>query len=291
MNKFKINLKNHFKIIVIILISLILVSCGKSDLPTIKHNYKSGTPQLEVEFLKNSPPTKIYENSEFSMVLSLENKMAYDLEDGVIKIMGINEKYFAIFPLEYTFSNLPGRSSTTPTGGIENIEFTGKSKELFQNAEKYSADYFLDIKYNSKFNFADTICINSNLYDTYDGGCKVEAKKIYSGQGAPVAITELEEIVSSGIEPKIELRFKLRNRGKGKLSQVSLEKASLGNTPIICRFQGGTATQIVFTDKKQEATVICKKVIEEKVNFHTTISLNFAYEYKISQKKKLNLIK
>ena len=59
---------------------------------------------------------------------------------------------------------------------------------------------------------SQTVCINSNLYGVTDAGCKVDFKKSLSGQGSPVAVTHMEEVIHPGTIPQVEFRFKIENR-------------------------------------------------------------------------------
>ena len=70
-----------------------------------------------------------------------------------------------------------GRSLTNPAGEKTFLEFEGTAGKPLQNAEKYLGQFSLNVNYDSSIEFADTICINPNLYEVYDSGCKVEDKK------------------------------------------------------------------------------------------------------------------
>jgi hypothetical protein len=285
------------QIVVLMFVLLFLLGCGGPGEGQATYNYKQGFGSLEINFLDSAPPKKIYPESKFKMIVELNNQAAYDIKNGKVKLVGVDGKIFEIQPLQEQFNQLLGKSLTSPDGERIFKEFDGKAKELFQNAEKYQNPFFLKVSFDSVFEFVDTLCINPNLYGVFDSGCKVEERKTYSGQGAPVAVTEVESIIypsSGGAE--VEFRILVRNRGKGEANFIELEEAKLGSKELKdCRFQGSIedpqARKVLFYKDKQEDTLICKLFLHDQKSYMTTLSLDFNYDYEITQQHKLNIIK
>ncbi|MBT4804861.1 hypothetical protein HON71_01685 [Candidatus Woesearchaeota archaeon] len=288
------------KFLVIIVLFMFLLGCGSSSGPKQGiQNFKQGYGSLDVRFLDNSPPEKIYQGSKFKMIVELDNQAAYDLEGGQIKIMGVDEKFFLMSsPLTNDFSVLMGKSLVSPSGEKIFVEFDATAlNELFENAERFQNPFFVKVSFDSVFEFTDTVCINPNLYEVYDSGCKVQPKKSYSGQGAPVAVTELESVIypsSAGTET--EFRILVKNRGSGKANLVVLEGGKLGNQELKdCHFQNSVkdsqGKKVLFYKKKQEDLLICKLFLRDQVSYETTLSLDFSYNYEISKKHQLNMYK
>jgi hypothetical protein len=279
---------------VLVTLSILLVSCMSGGNVEIDYNFKQGTPEMDVRLLDNAPPKNIYPLADFKIILELDNQAGYDITNGRARILGLDEKYFQIYPLEQPFDNMLGKSLTNPAGDKIFIEFEGSSGELFQNAEKYLANYFVLVNYNSKMEFAETVCINSNLYAVEDSGCKVQEKMSFSGQGAPLAVTKVEEIIYPGPGGEVEFRINLRGKGKGKVISASLGKAHLGIDTLECSFQGTGVdkTTIEFKDIKQEVTLICTRDnLPSRASYTTTLALDFTYEYELREQNKLTLIK
>ena len=276
----------------LIILLLFLVGCGSSgDEGVIQQNFKLGYNGLDFDFIDNAPPEQIYPFSEFKMILEFQNLGAYDITDGEVSILGLEERYFILDFYNQNFDPLMGRSLVNPNGDKVLIEFDGVSENLFQNADEYTNNYFLIINYDSEMEFSDSICIKPNLYSTYDGGCEVEDKS-YSGQGSPLAITKMEEIISPG--SGVEFRLVLENKGDGKVGQVTLRRARLGNEALQCQFRGETADlrRTEFDREEQETTIICRKnFISGQSSYMTTLSMNFDYEYEIVEQKELMMIK
>ncbi|MBT3814129.1 hypothetical protein HOE37_00595 [Candidatus Woesearchaeota archaeon] len=282
------------KIIGIVLLSLFLLGCGSGGgTKQIDYNFKQGTSGLQVSFMDNAPPKKIYENSNFNVILKMENKAAYDLVNGQITLSGINPQYFVFEKKTETFSILEGRNLYLPDGGVSYIEFPAKSEKLFLNAESYQGKYFLNIDFDSTMEFVDTICINPNLYSVYDAGCQIEDRKSYSGQGAPLAVVEVEEIIHpETVGGQVEFRFLLRNRGQGEVEYIELTKAMLGSSEFDeCKFKEGyfDSKKVLLTKQNQEALLVCKTHLKEQGSYTTTVLLDFNYHYEMQEVHNLML--
>ncbi|MFH0701746.1 MAG: hypothetical protein V2A62_04885 [Candidatus Woesearchaeota archaeon] len=178
--------QNNLHFMVLLVVALLLLGCGSSvPMKKTSYNFQTGVSELKVTFLPNAPPEKIYPYSSFRMIMDLSNEAAYPVTNGKVEIIGLDEKYFRLDHNSETFSSLEGRTALTPLGGQERIEFIGAAGQLFSNSEQYMGNYFLEISYDSKFDFVDTVCLNPNSYDVFDAGCKIKNKNSYAGQGAP----------------------------------------------------------------------------------------------------------
>tara|TARA_Y100000034_G_scaffold125089_1_gene174192 strand:- start:257 stop:1102 length:846 start_codon:yes stop_codon:yes gene_type:complete len=276
---------------VLIIFILFLIGCGSSEPDNlIDYNFRQGYSGLDVSFIDNAPPDQIYPYSEFKIIVELENLAADDIINGKVAILGLEDRYFIVDPLNQDFADLLGRSLTNPNGDKDVVEFYGSSVDLFQNADEYVNNYLLKISYDSEMEFADSICIKPNLYSTYDGGCEVEDKS-YSGQGGPLAITGMEEIISPN--SGVEFRLNLENKGEGKVGQVTLRRARLGNEALECQFRGERADlRRTNFDQEQQTTIICRKsFINGQSSYMTTLSMNFDYEYELVQQEQLMMVK
>jgi hypothetical protein len=287
--------------VLLILGVLLLLGCGGSSSQTpgiVKYNFQTGTTGLVINFLPNAPPEKIYPFSGFKMIMDLENQAGYPLKNGKIRIVGLDNKYFGLDQTEQDFGSLEGRSMINPLGGRTRIEFNGKAYQLFSNSEQYVGNYFLQASYESNMDFVDTVCLNPNMYETYDAGCKTNHKKNYAGQGAPLAVASLDQItypVNTG--GGVEFRLSLKNMGPGKAEKVTLVKAQLGGENLACEVVGnknqpsGQNLTLVFDENKQEGTLICRSSMKQGSSYSTTLYLGFTYSYRWEQKYRLTLVK
>lgn len=275
-----------------IVLLLFLLGCGSGvGDRALNYNFKQGINEVGISFLDNAPPERIYPTTPFKIIVKLDNQAAYDATSGIVRIVGLDEQFFRIYQQEQFFETLEGRSALAPSGGKQFIEFDAAAGELFLNAEEYVNTFFVKVRYNSKMDFMDTICINPNLYAVYDAGCTVENTKDYSGQGAPLEVQQLEEIMSPG--GSVELRLQLRNQGRGKINTVYLGSAMLGGEEIPCEFQraGEDKRKINFTPEKQEAVVICRKLLRDQNSYTTPIAVSFSYDYEVKEEGRVRMVR
>ncbi len=276
-------------LLVLLVILAFLAGCGEDGRQG--QDFRQGISEVEFRLLDNAPPERIYPRSQFTIVVEVHNLAAYDVADGELSILGLNDKYFLLSPAEQDFSELLGRSLTNPGGDKVFLQFTGVAGELFQNAEEYVGNYFLKASYRTRAEFTDSLCVNPSLYEVYDSGCKVERQKTYGGQGAPLAVSRLEEIIVPGEE--VELRLTVANRGRGKAGSVLLSSARLGTEDLACEFQdaAGNKRLAELRPERQEAVLICRHPLRGSAAFMTTISLEFLYDYEVKQQHRLRLVK
>ena len=275
-------------------ILLLIVACGSQGEKTGSYNFKQGVGELQFRFLENAPPEKIYPNSNFKIVLEADNLAAYDVVNLQVAILGLDQTYFEISPSEQKVERLVGRSLTAPGRDKQFLEFEGQSKSISPQAFEYRAPFFLKTEYRSTFEFVDTICLNPNVYAIYDAGCKPDTQKSFSGQGAPVGVNRMEEIISPGAGAKVEFRLFITNLGKGKVKTLTVGKGELGGKPLLCVFQRAedpTGKKVQLGTEAQEATLICTASLEDSQSYKTTLAVDFSYDYEFIEPQELALVR
>ncbi len=293
---------------------LFLFSCGEDQgEKQADYNFKQGVAELQLNFRENAPPERIYPNSDFKLILEADNQMAYDIEEGKVWITGILGEYFEVTPLEQNFQEVlqgelfAGRSLTTPAGTKVFLEFQGHAFQPFQNAEQQTNPFFLKAQYRSRAEFQDTFCLNTNLYAVYDTSCGEEENnqntKRYTGQGAPVGVSEVEVVTTPGVGAQVEFRVRLRNFGRGKIERIDVVRAQLGKEEISCDFPSASGEykgSVIATERTDsgsfsstggidEALLLCRKLLEAQTSYETTLQLEFSYLYLAQEQKQLNL--
>jgi hypothetical protein len=273
---------------------LFIVGCNgtNSGEQILEYNFKQGISEVEISLLDGTPPDEIYPESEFVLVVELHNQAAYDIDEGVLQIVGLDEKYFRMDILEEEVDTLLAKSLTNPEGDRDFFEFAGSSGQLFGNSEKEEANYFITLEYRSAVSFSDTICVAPGLYDVYDAGCEVDTSRSYSGQGAPLAIKKLEQITSPN--SGVEFRFDIRNKGGGSVKDITLGPARLGTEELPCVFQGIAAQgrTVTLPHDEQEVTLVCRKdFLGGDSSYTTTLAVDLAYTYELREEHILKMIK
>ena len=280
------------KKILFVVLLLFVLGCGAGPGENaLEYNFKQGITEVQLQTLENAPPEKIYPNTPFKIIVEVDNQAAYDATAGIVNIVGLDNAFFRVDRTEQSFTQIAGRSALMPEGEKIYLEFDGAAGQLFQNSEEYVNTFFLKTRYNSRMEFTDTVCINTNLYAVYDSGCTLEPTKSYSGQGAPLAVSEVEEIITPGAA--VEFRVHLSNEGEGSMTVVHLGRTMLGGEELTCEFQdvGENKKSVSFTPEKQEATLICRKFLRDQSSYTTTLLLTFSYDYEVKEEQTLRLVR
>jgi hypothetical protein len=280
------------KLFVLLGFVLFIVSCGGGSASSVvQKDFKQGVGEIEIDFFENAPPRDVFQKSEFKIVPIIKNEMGYDASDMSVKIVGLPEEFYNLVRTYEDNIFLEGQSLTNPAGGRYIGEFGVQSGKLFLSAKERRDDFFVKVSYKSSIDFSETLCINPNLYDINDAGCKIEGRKSYSGQGAPLAVDKLEGIMSPGANPVIEIRLKLKNKGDGEVGQVSLTNSKIGGKEVVCGFDnaGIENKEFKFTRDEREALLICKMPVESSQSYSTTFYLSFDYDYSFKVKRQIRL--
>lgn len=274
-------------ILIIIVVSLFLAGCQSGGTSSKEINYKTGVKEINLEFLGDKTA---YQERPLTFFMRLNNGLAYNAENVKVSVVGLDEKYVELSNREESLGQLEGQSVFNPEGGIKNIEFLGGVKRLPRGTEKIDDDYFIYVDYFSKMDFNPTICISPVLYGIEDGGCKRSdgrsQKLSYSGQGAPLAVTEMEVISGDG---QVMLILKLRNQGKGDVEEVIISQSAIGGKDLKCQFVNSKGETFSFTKDKKEAEMICEAVIGRPSTYETPVYIEFLYKYRLRLKQRLEL--
>jgi hypothetical protein len=183
-----------------------------------------GLGGLEMAFVKGQPPSTVWEKENFPITLRIQNRGAFDIQDGRLAITG--NLYFV--PQENTelslAFDLDGKSLFNPEGGFSFEEYQATAGEV--DADKTDS-FFIVACYPYETFASATICINPRVIEIEDSAppreCIVGPISIIGGQGAPVAVTGIdEEIMHLGEDMiRLSLKISVSNAGKGKVVKTS----------------------------------------------------------------------
>ena len=291
-------------LLIIIVISLFVISCGSSgggNLGPIDENFKEGRGELTLVKGESTFPTKRHQNGAIGGSFVFQNKAGYDLENVRIALLGLDKTYVNILENEEIkhIGVIEGRSLVNRDGGKADVIFEGFIPQLPSGIKSKKQDYFLHIIYNSKIEFAPTICVKGGLYQTGDcdtkpGDQQVDSTKpvSFSGQGAPLAVTKLEVIPYSSAGSDIEFRMTLNNAGRGKVNQITLNRVALAGNPLKCVFKGGDVedSYSVLMPKEQKIDLVCTTKLQSTAPYRTPLFIEIFYEYEMRLPQKLEIL-
>lgn len=282
-----------FKKISLIIILLLIAGCGgfKKDTPSLEPEvieYHKGTDGLVMEFLQNSPPDEIWKGSEFAIGIELKNKGTYPIESGSIILSGFVPEYINIAPLEKTI-DLQAKGPGYPEGDYTVINFKARNFGLAKASKEYTDSIIARAYYDYQTDATADVCINPRLYSyvkTKETICEVKEITLSGGQGAPVAVKSIKELISqSGDGLEVEFRIDIENVGPGEvLGEVELESVKLSKRSLNCLPR-------LLDIKKKEKTIYCKtKIGKDQGAYIAPLSISLSYTYTSQINKKIKII-
>jgi hypothetical protein len=234
-----------YRNIALILLVLLLVGCrGNSRDEEGYVDFRTGTIGLEMRFLEKSPPFYVYEGDVLPITLELFNKGASEIFAGEIYVTGFDPNLINNYgpipgnlPLPGTlqpylpFEMLDKKTQFNKEGGYQIIEFNSGKIDLPSGTHKYNIPLTIYACYDYETIASTEICIDPEPHRSYyDKPCVTRNVGMGGGQGAPVAITNVE---LTNMREQMRITFTIQNVGSGMGGGtiVDLEKMFAGACP------------------------------------------------------------
>lgn len=208
--------------ICILALALVFTACdlGMYD-SAEKEAYRIGYNGLEYSIVE-FPKTDVYENDIFSMQVDLHNKGAYNADEARLVVGATSPLILEDGKPVREFKDIGGRSDYNPGGGyIPTPEiFTFKAGPIAFATEELAVDVPINLCYSYQ-TVADLVgCVGARV-----GAFTCEFEKanqklnLSAGQGAPLAVTDVEEIITNVPNNKVKLTFliTIENKGPGQV--------------------------------------------------------------------------
>ena len=284
------------KILLLIILAMLLFSVGCGRLRTSpgeveKLELHKGFEGLEINFVENHPPDEIGKDSKFTISLELRNKGPYSITDGTVVLSGFDPNYLIVEENRKGF-DLEGKSIDFPEGDYERLDFSAQNIGFPEGSTEYPAALRARAYYDYGTEASAEVCINPDVYGyvkTEEVGCEVKEVKLSGGQGAPVAVTRVEEIISTtdiGTVLDVEFRVYISNKAKGEvLGDVNVDEVLLSNKRIKCEPE-----QIKLKEKEEKSTV-CKTTVEKAAGAYLApLITHLSYTYTQKTDKKFRIV-
>ena len=96
------------EIVFLSFVILIISGCGGSgpDYPITNKDYQKGTSGLNFEFIPNTPPNNVFEESVFDVATDVWNKGAYEVTEGYMTLT-VDETYMCVLDSENKCTTFP----------------------------------------------------------------------------------------------------------------------------------------------------------------------------------------
>jgi len=256
-------MKNNKKAVVIIGILLVLVVASgceggkifgkKQDKrPITDADIRKGTDGLDMEFLKNAPPERVFEGrfltnatpervvegsqddegkvitSDFPISLRLKNEGASNIEEGIL--IFASEKAYVNVSLESKERQefiIKGKSIYSPVGDEEFVTLTAGAKRISAQSETHPSTIFATACYPYNTILGTSVCIDTDIIGEVRGKkvCDIKDLTFSEGQGAPVAVTKIETRMLPDVDVnKVKPHFIIFIENKGNGEVVNSDK-------------------------------------------------------------------
>jgi len=224
------------KIILIVIIFLLFFSFGCTpETGETGVDYRKGTQGIVMNFMTDMPPAKMYDNMPIDLVVEIRNKGAYPQPNpltgwainvvppnakgvGTLYLSGFDNTIIVGMPKQISLPKVEGKNIYNPEGGYDVVSFRGNIINFdSRKTDSYNANFLVTSCYNYETLASQTVCIDPEPYSTKQKTKVCTIPLSYSlsgGQGAPVAVTKIEETVLSN---KIQFKVYIKNVGDGKV--------------------------------------------------------------------------
>jgi hypothetical protein len=276
-------------------------------------NYHTGTQGLVMDFLANSPPATVYDGDSTAFYLEVKNEGASDATNTLIYFSGVdpsivklNSGWFSSGTAPTggdvtTAGTIPGKSDAYPIGGYGTVENPDTVIDIPDTVDSYTANMKVVACYDYTTAASAQVCLDPDPTNNQDDACQPGSVGLSGGQGAPVAITNINTETSS--TGTVRFTVTLQNVGSGQVIDTSVVSTCMTRIPASNLNVVTTGTASVGTNSQ---SVSCTPAQVRLVNgrgtmyctynmptsgsaYITTFEISFNYGYKSSITKPINV--
>ena len=239
----------HKKIIfpIFLIFVIIVIGCtpSSSSSKTKEVDVFVGTDGLSAEFAKTAPPPKVFEDSNFPILLRIRNKGAYSIQKDnsnkpslrVVLSLSREKDYVKTLKLEENsrvygsasddskaFFFVDGKTTINPQGDEIIVSFNAKTGKLDPQSEVKQSTIPATLCYPYQTVLSTTVCIDTDVAGVRPGKkvCSVKEIVFNSGQGAPITVTKIEPQMIPVENDMVKPQFLIFVENKGKGNPVNL---------------------------------------------------------------------
>ena len=245
-------------IICLLLFLLIIIGCtGQNERVETDQDYRVGTEGIEFEAI--GLIDELFDDTFFNINVEAQNKGAYDIEEGYA-LLTLEKDYMCLasYDTGECLSSeenkkevkLNGKSIVNPQGELTLIEYPIKTYFREKQSEEREVSLLLTMCYEYETELITDICIDPQAFSQSPITKPCEPKtETFSGQGAPIVITEVETKMLPHTKDKIIPQFTItfEDRGNGQaIKEESVSKACSGESIGREEWNQLTLTRIEF---------------------------------------------
>lgn len=306
--------KRVFLVLCAVILALFISGCGLRPGPdaedgSVEEIYR-GTTGLEMEFVRNQPPSKIYDLDVLNLLLELKNKGTSDLTGSRCRLYlsGYDDTIIRGMDTDIDCGDLEEKTIYNPEGGYDTAQFTTDLIDLSETLDVYRPNLLVQACYEYETNANAIVCIDPHLYEIgpIERACSVRDVTLSGGQGAPVSVSRVDVRM---MKEKVQFKIHVSNVGGGTvLSQdasifndcpyrldfgnyniVDYDITMSGATEIKCspEIEGGHRVRLV----DDRGLIICTFRTNADSAYETPLRIRFNYNYLDSISKRVDIIK
>lgn len=303
---------SRLSIVLMVLCIFFILGCNRMDPDSRREQeiYK-GTEGLEMRFLPNSPPSRVYDTSEINIMSELKNKGTYDISGNncYIHLSGYDDTIIqGLDDEKYCGTDLFGKSRVYPEGGSDTIEFSTDRIRLPTGVDSLSQKFIFTSCYDYETIASPVVCIDPNQYSisSVKEACTVRDVSMSGGQGAPVEVSRVE--VDMIGKDKVGFRIHVSNAASGTVIRKGVSLSSRGgkSCPYNLEYDdynvidydvqmSGGSLESCTPDQPRlingQGQIFCKFRIRGDQPYTTPLQVRLRYSYMDSMSKTVDILK
>jgi len=302
--------KKHLLLLATVLVLLFLSACtgimGRGKTRATPYTFHTGTQGMVLEFLPGSPPDRLYEGDPLSLVVKYANKGASTVEGGMLYVSGYDRAYVPLNPDQVPF-NAEGKSVYNPEGLVSyTAEFMAGAVGAPPYVDVFPQTFKVTACYKYRTEAGVDVCIDPDplRIQPEDKVCVIHDTSL-SSQGAPVAVTRVEEDAAKG---RVQFQIAIRNVGAGTViassngavpldrCQADLRQDEIDKVELTAELSGRS----LECNPKQvrlingQGIAICSLFLADyqtQEAYQTTLNVYLDYGYRNSIAKRVDVLK
>lgn len=273
-----------------------------------------GNYGLVLEFAEDNPPRRVFytgSGTPFNVIIELRNRGAWEITEGYLYLTGYDKNIIqqriispsgTTYPISFDIEHV---TNFNPQGGYETVEFENTIYNWPPGTDSYRPVFRASACYRYETIANPVICVDPHPFSSMeeDKPCRVRNSYDFTGQGAPIAITKVEQ---EGTEDYLYLNIEIRNtqlRGvvydedkydpypeTESSCPFSLEYRDINRVDYDAPYFAGTGTKPELIECKpnspvrledNEATIYCKFAMPAATDeiYQTPVNIRLHYGY------------
>lgn len=307
-------LKALFLSLIVLLCLLFLTSCNRlsqgenaDQTASALARAQTGTSGVEVNFVTNYPPSKIYDINDLVALIEVKNKGNYDLNPGdcFVRLGGFDPNIIRSIDYVQACGDIDGKDVYNLDGGFKQIEYKTTAINLPDNIFEYSPNLNLQLCYKYQTKANPLVCVDPLFYDVtaQQKSCIPKDVGMGGGQGGPVGVSSVGVEMIGGTAM---FEISVRNFGSGKvlspysaisncgesnvgyddLDKVNFDVEMTGGSLVSC-----TPSDRVLRLSNGAGKIMCSFDINGASAYETPLMISLDYNYMTSISKSLQVVK